>query len=111
MSLAPEWQGGASINIDQPISARWKVKGSALYSYISRYNYQYEENTFLFQPAYHVVNVRAGVADIDDRVGLYVFANNLFDEYYTIFGTSNALGSLLTPAPPRVIGTTLEISF
>lgn len=111
MSLAPKWQGGASVNLNQPVSDDWRIKASALYSYISKYNYQYEENPFLYQDAYQVVNLRAGIADIDDKFGVYIFANNVFDEFYTIFGTSNSLGSLLTPAPPRVIGGTLEFSF
>jgi iron complex outermembrane recepter protein len=111
MALSPKWQGGASVSLNQPISDHWKIKASALYSHVSRYNYQYEENPFISQPAYDIVNVRAGLAQIDDRFGLFIFANNLFDEHYTIFGTANSLGSLLTPAPPRVLGATLEVSF
>jgi iron complex outermembrane receptor protein len=111
MSLAPKWQGGASVNLDQPVGPDLKVKANALVSFISRYNYQYEENPFLWQNAYQVVNVRVGVGDRDDHVTGYLFVNNLFDADYTIFGTNNSLGSLLTPAPPRVIGGTMEVKF
>ena len=51
------------------------------------------------------------MATIDDHVGVYVFANNLFDEYYTIFGTKNSVGVLTTEGAPRVIGVTLEANF
>jgi iron complex outermembrane recepter protein len=111
MALAPEWQGGISANYDQPIGTNWRIKANALFSFVSRYNYQYEERPLLFQPAYQVVNLRLGASDYDENIGLYLFVNNVFDTEYTIFGTSNSLGSLLTPAPPRVFGATLEAKF
>ena len=111
MSLAPEWQGGVSASYDQPIGDAWRIKANALFSFVSSYNYQYEERPRLVQPAYQIVNLRIGAADYADRFGLYLFINNAFDTEYTIFGTSNSLGTLLTPAPPRVIGGTLELKF
>lgn len=111
MSLSPEWQGGASIAVNQPVNDAFRIKGTVLYSHVGGHNFQYEENPFLFQPSYNLVNVRLGVADIDERMGLFVFANNLFDEGYAVFGTNNSLGSLLTPGAPRVIGGTLEFNF
>lgn len=111
MSLSPEWQGGISANYDQPIGTSWRIKANALFSFVSRYNYQYEESALLWQPAYQVVNLRVGASDYDEKIGLYLFINNAFDTEYTIFGTQNSLGSLLTPAAPRVIGATLEAKF
>lgn len=111
MALAPEWQGGISANYDQPIGTSWRIKASALFSFVSSYNYQYEERPLLNQPAYQIVNLRVGAAAYDENIGLYLFINNAFDTEYTIFGTNNSLGSLLTPAPPRVIGGTLEFKF
>jgi iron complex outermembrane receptor protein len=111
MALAPEWQGGASIDFDQPISNSLRLKANVLYSYVGKYNHQYEEDPMLVQKGYSLVNLRAGVATIDDNVGLYVFANNVFDKYYTIFATKNSMGVLTTEGPPRVIGGTLEFKF
>lgn len=111
MALAPEWQGGASLSFDQPVSDSLRVKANVLYSYVGEYNHQYEEDPLLVQEGYSLVNLRAGIATIEDNVGFYVFANNVFDQYYTIFATKNSLGVLNTEAPPRVIGGTLEIKF
>ena len=111
MSLSPEWQGGFSAAYNQPIGTAWRIKASANFAFISHYNYQYEQRPLLEQPAYQVVNLRLGAADFDENFGLYLYINNAFDTDYTIFGTNNSLGALLTPAPPRVIGGTLELKF
>ena len=111
MSLAPEWQGGASVDFNVPLSDSLRIKGNVLYSYVDRFNHQYEEDPLLEQPGYSVVNTRIGLATMDERFALYAFANNLFDEYYTIFGTKNSVGVLTTEAPPRVAGATFEARF
>lgn len=111
MALAPEWQGGASVAIDTPVSDSIRFVGNALYAYVSEYNHQYEEDPLLEQPGYSLVNLRAGFATMDDHLGVYLFVNNLFDKYYTIWATKNSLGVLTTQAPPRVIGGTLEFKF
>jgi iron complex outermembrane recepter protein len=111
MALAPEWQGSASIAIDTPVSESYRFVGNALYAYVSSYNHQYEEDPLLEQPAYSLVNLRAGFATTNDEFGAYLFVNNLFDKYYTIWATKNSLGVLTTQAPPRVIGGTLEFKF
>lgn len=111
MALAPKWQGGASLDLDQPVADKFRLKANVLYSYVGKYNHQYEEDPLLVQKGYSLVNLRAGVATMDDHLGIYIFANNVFDEYYTIFGTKNSLGVLTTEGPPRVIGGTLEFKF
>jgi iron complex outermembrane recepter protein len=111
MALAPEWQGGFSASLNQPVNDSFRILGSALYSYVGKYNHQYEEDPLLDQPGYSIVNARLGVGTMDERVTLQLFVNNLFDKYYTVFATKNSLGVLTTEAAPRVFGATLEFNF
>jgi iron complex outermembrane receptor protein len=111
MALAPKWQGGVSVVFDQPVNDALRIKASALFSHISTYNYQYEEAPTLQQPGYEILNLRAGIATIEDNVGLYIFANNVTDKKYSIFGSKGSTGTYLTPGAPRVIGGTLEFDF
>src|SRR5690606_16466318 len=78
MALSPKWQGGASMNVNQPVNDSFRIKGSVLYSHVGRFNYQTEENPFLFQRSCGVVNLRVGVADIGERLEVYLFDLNLF---------------------------------
>jgi len=111
MALSPKWQGGASLDYNQPVGDDFRIKVNILYSYVGTYNHQYEEDPLLVQKSYSLVNARVGIATIDENVGLSIFANNLFDKYYTVFATKNSLGALTTEAPPRVIGATLDFRF
>ncbi len=111
MALAPKWQGGVTMNLDTPINDKYRVLGNILYSYVGHFNFQYEENPFLEEKSYSIVNARVGVGTIDEKVTVYLFANNLFDKVFNVFATSNSLGALKTEGPPRVIGGTVEFKF
>lgn len=108
--LAPEWQGGAQASFEQPISDDFKVSANLLYSYISSHVFRTDESATA-QKGYSLVNARLGLAKIDDTIGIYAFANNLFDERHIIFGTTNAVGEQITPGSPRIFGLTLEVNY
>jgi iron complex outermembrane receptor protein len=111
MLLAPKWQGGFQVNLDQPLNDSTRLKGNLLYSYISSHYFTAEEQPTTRQKGYSLVNLRAGVTFMNDRYGLYLFANNLFDKRYYLFGSSAAVGDFATPADPRIIGGTVEVKF
>jgi iron complex outermembrane receptor protein len=111
MILAPKWQGGFQVNYDQPINDSMNVKGNLLYSYISSHNFGALEDPLIRQKGYSLVNLRAGMTFMHDRLGLYLFANNLFDKRYYVFGSTSGVGSYNTPANPRLIGGTVEVKF
>ena len=111
MILAPKWQGGAQVNYDQPVNDKYRVKGNVLFSYISHHYFGTDENRTADQDGYATVNLRVGVATIDDRYGLYMFVNNVFDKRYFVFAGTSALSSFEVPGNPRLIGGTIEAKF
>jgi iron complex outermembrane recepter protein len=111
MILAPKWQGGAQLSYDQPVSDDWRVKGNVLFSFISRHYFSTDENPTADQPGYKTVNVRIGTVTVDDRIGFYLFANNLFDKRYFVFGSASGLSSFEVPGNPRIFGATIEAKF
>lgn len=111
MPLAPKWQGSLSLALDQPLD-RLRVVGNLLYAYTSALNFAASLSPTTEQPAYSLLNLRIGLARLDDRLGVYVFANNLTNTYYTTYGTqSAATGTLLTIGSPRVVGVTVEAKY
>jgi iron complex outermembrane receptor protein len=111
MILAPHWQGGAQISYDQPINDKYRFKGNVLFAYISHHYFTTDEDRTADQNGYATVNLRAGVATIDDRYGLYLFVNNVADKRYFVFGATSALSSFEVPGNPRLIGGTLEVKY
>jgi outer membrane receptor protein involved in Fe transport len=63
------------------------------------------------QPGYWLTNARIGVRTSDDRYGVALFANNLFNKGYLTYGSSNALGNQLTWGTPRVAGVEVTAKF
>jgi len=113
MILAPKWQGGVQVNLDQPLNDSTRLKANVLYSYISSHFFVATENPLAEQKAYSLVNLRGGVTVMNDRLGLYVFVNNVFDKRYWVFGSGLGPTSLTfnNPGTPRIIGGTVELKF
>ena len=111
MPLAPKWQGSVSAALDQPVGD-FRVLGSILYSYTSAFNFDASLNPATEQKSYPLVNARIGLAMPNDHVSVYVFANNVFDKFYAVYGTqSAALGSVLTIGAPRIVGASIEAKY
>jgi iron complex outermembrane receptor protein len=113
MILAPKWQGGAQINLDQPLNDSTRLKANLLYSYISKHYFVATEREQASQKAYSLVNIRGGVTLMNDRLGLYVFVNNVFETRYYVAGSGSTPGSLTfsTLGTPRIFGGTVEVKF
>jgi iron complex outermembrane receptor protein len=111
MILAPKWQGGAQIAYDQPINDKFRFKGNVLFAYIGHHYFNASQDPSAAQDAYATVNLRAGVATIDNRYSLSLFVNNLFDKRYFVFGSVSSVGSFEVPSAPRLIGATIEAKF
>jgi iron complex outermembrane receptor protein len=110
MILAPKWQGGFGVNLDQPLNDSTRLKANLLYSYISHHYFTANNAKNADQPAYSLVNLRGGVTVMNDKLGLYVFVNNLFNKHYYVFGSSGTF-AFENPATPRIIGGTVEVKF
>ena len=85
------------------------ITSSANYFYSDEYFW--EPSNRQLQESYSVVN--AQVTWEHPRNGFYirVYANNLFDEEYSNFSLTSALGDFTTSAPPRIVGVKLGKNF
>lgn len=111
LPYAPEWQGGVTIALDQPITERLNLAGSALVSYSSSYSIQDDDNPLLRQKSYALINLRGGVKTNDDRFGFYVSVRNLTNKFYAVFGQTDAIGAEILAGDRRVIMGQVEVKF
>jgi iron complex outermembrane receptor protein len=116
MQLAPKWQGGVTVDLDQPINDRLNLIGSVLASYTGSYFFSPDDNPITVQKGFWNVNMRVGIRSTDRHYGIYLDIENLFNQTYFAFGSSygnpdgtdhaaNVFGT------PRVIKGTLELHF
>ncbi len=63
------------------------------------------------QKSYLLANMRVGVRTMNNHVGVYLFVNNVFDKYYTTFGSSGALDTSQVEGDPRIIGGEVQLKF
>jgi iron complex outermembrane receptor protein len=111
MVYAPKLQAGFTANLDQPISDQLRLVGNLLTSHISKVKQSLTDGTpTMFQPGYWLTNVRIGVRTTDDHYGAYLYVNNLFNKYYTVYG-SFTLGNEQVEGNPRIIGGELDVKF
>jgi iron complex outermembrane receptor protein len=111
MRLAPKLQGGFQVHYDQPITDNLRLQTNILYSYVSSHFFSSDETKITEQKGYSLVNGRIGVVTMNDRIGVYAFANNLFDKRYITFGVTNGPFQFAVPGAPRVIGGTIEFKY
>jgi iron complex outermembrane receptor protein len=112
MIYAPKLQAGFTADLDQPITDKLRLVGSVLVSHISK-TIQAENpgQANVVQPGYWLSNMRIGVRTMDDHVGIYAFVNNVFNKYYTTFGSSSGLNAAQVEGDPRIIGGEVQIKF
>lgn len=116
MINAPEWQVSLSADLDQPVSADWRVVGSALASYSDDVIWQQSGFVGVLPdatgPSYWLVNARLGLRKSDDRFEIAAYAKNLFNSAYTVFGnSSSSFGNIVTWGDPRILGMEAVIKF
>jgi iron complex outermembrane receptor protein len=114
MPNAPEFQMAFNAGLDQPISPDWRLVSNLLVSHTSRV--LYAEGGGIqpdaVQNPFWLVNVRAGLRMANDRFGLAVFANNLFNQAYTTAGSVQpGVTTQLNWGNPRVIGIEATLNY
>lgn len=79
---------------NRPLGNGLSVMAGADYSHTSKTNAQLGDDPRFSQPAYSLVNLRAGVSGADKRWDLTLFVRNVFDEYYVIgvFNPGDTIG-------------------
>ena len=115
MPNSPKWQMSFTGDVDQPINDQYRFVATALVSHLSSMVFLQSDLPGTLaqpsQPGYWLVNGRVGVRTTDDRYGLAIFANNLFNKGYLTYGSSSALGNQLTWGTPRIVGAEVTAKF
>lgn len=115
MPKAPKWQLSFTADLDQPVSADYRVVANLLVSHVSQVLFQ-RSATPAFTPdavgpAYWLTNARIGVRTTDDRFGVALVADNLFNERYLVYGQSFATGVNGGWGNPRVVRGEFTVRF
>jgi iron complex outermembrane receptor protein len=112
MVYSPKLQAGFTADLDQPVSDSLHLIGNLLVSHISKtIQYLNPNQSPVVQPGYWLANMRIGLRTADEHVGVYLFVNNIFDKYYTTFGSASALNDAQVEGDPRIIGGEVQIKF
>lgn len=113
MIRSPKWQASATINYETPVSESLKVRLRADWSYTSRIFFEADEGArpFTSQAGYGLVNLRAGLAEIDERWALEAFVNNVGDKHYVTNIFAVPVTVLQTWSIPRTYGATVRHRF
>ncbi len=116
MINSPKFQMSLSADLDQPLNDKIRLVGSTVVSHISKVLYQPSGLRGVLPdaagPGYWIVNARLGVRTADDRFGLSVYANNLFNKAYFVTGNSSStFGTNLGWGNPRIVGAEFTAKF
>ena len=115
MPNSPKWQMSFTGDLDQPINDQYRLVGTVLVSHLSSMVFLQSDLPGILaqpgQPGYWLVNGRIGVRTTNDKYGLSIFANNLFNKGYLTYGSSSALGNQLTWGTPRIVGAEVTAKF
>jgi iron complex outermembrane receptor protein len=117
MLNSPKWQLSFTGDVDQPINDQFRLVANTVISHLSSVIYQPSAVPALFPDAtgdgYWLMNLRVGVRTTDDKYGVAVFANNLFNRGYVTYGSSSAAtgGNVLTWGNPRIVGVEVAAKF
>ena len=115
MTKSPKWQLSFSGDLDQPLNDNLRLVGNLLVSYVSEVIFQHSPLPGIIPPAigpaYWLVNARIGVKTADDKYGIALVADNLFDEDYFTFGQSAVTGVLAGWGNPRIIRVEATVRF
>ncbi|WP_235890285.1 TonB-dependent receptor [Sandaracinobacter neustonicus] len=111
---SPDWSATALVDYTPRLGDNMGLKLHADYAWRSKYWTVVGQPDYSLVPAYGLVNVRAGVLLLDDRLEVGAYARNLFDTYfstgYQIYG---ALGLLhyTSPNARRTAGAFVNFRF
>lgn len=115
MPNAPKWQLSFNAAVDQPLNGDLRLVGNALASHTGKILFLYSALPGLVPDStggsFWLVNTRIGLRTADDRLGVAVVADNLFNQAYNTFGVSQAVGNNRTWGDRRVIRAEISGKF
>ena len=111
---APEWNVSVFGAYEHIIpSTSIYAFGRADYSYTSSLFLSQDLDENLFQPGYHLLNLRAGLRTEDDLIEWTLWVTNVANSEYMVIGFDVPLisGYAGVRGPPRLYGTTIRLRF
>lgn len=112
--LQPEWQAAGGFTIDTSVGNGMRLFATPSVTYRSRIFFEVPNNLAISQGPVTLVNVRAGISVMDDRLELAGFVRNATNERYLLDAgnTGGAFGiPTFIPAEPRFYGAQLTAKF
>lgn len=111
MILSPEWQASIILDYERPLIEGINAVGTVLYSYVSEFYTDDLNISDTAQDGYSVVNLRLGARSTDDRYGVYLSVNNLFNKEYVTWGSAAPSAYSVQVGAPRIIKGEIEFRF
>ena len=115
MTHAPELQMSFNADLDQPLNDSLRLVSNVLVSHTSSQILQRSPDPRLvadaIAPGYWIVNARIGLKTTDDKYGIALVADNLFNEQYFVFGQSAFTSVTTGAAAPRIIRGEVTVKF
>jgi iron complex outermembrane receptor protein len=117
MLNSPKWQMSFTGAWDQPVTDQLRLVANGVVSHLSSVIFQPSAIPGTFPdaigPGYWLMNLRVGLRSTDDKYGISVFANNIFNRGYVTYGSSSAAtgGNVLTWGDPRIVGVELTAKY
>ena len=107
MPKAPKLQLSFNAGLDAPVRDALRVVGNVLVTHTSSVLYLQSALPGVIPdaigPGYWLTNARIGVRTADDRYGIALIADNVFNRQYFVYGNSLSVGNSLTYGNPRII--------
>jgi iron complex outermembrane receptor protein len=115
MTHAPKWQMSFTADFDQPMNDDFRLVSNLLVSHTTAQILQRSPSAGVIPdavaPGYWLVNARIGVKTTDDKYGIALVADNLFNEQYYTFGQSAFTSVTTGVAAPRIIRGEVTVKF
>ncbi len=108
---APELQFSGDIAYEWPVSSSLAAFVGAGINYQDSTNSEFGQSPELDIDAYTLIDVRAGVASLDDRWRLSAWMRNAGDEYYWSFASKTNDTFIRYTGMPRTYGVSLSMRF
>jgi iron complex outermembrane receptor protein len=109
LGSSPKDKASVMLDVDAPIG-RVRLIGNGVYSYTSQYFTGATQDPTLSVPGYSLVNASIGLATLDRRFSITVFARNLLNQDYVLIPSNQVVrGQYL--GEPRIIGVSLGARF
>jgi iron complex outermembrane receptor protein len=114
MPQAPKFQAAFTANLDQPLNDRLRLVSSVLVSHNSSVLFAYSSTPTVPDngtSGYWLANARIGLRTANDRFGIALVADNVFNKEYYVQGSASAFGDNLAYGNPRVIRGEISVKY